>query len=469
MNKITCPHCGKAFEIDEAGYADILKQVRDSDFEQQLHDRLELAEQDKQNAIELAKTKAASELQRAAAAKDAEIQELKGKLDAGEIARKLAVSEALSAVEKERDELANKLQQASHDKQSEAQLAEARLVNELQKAAAAKDSQIQDLKAKLDAIALAQKLAISEAVNDVEKERDALKNGLERSELEKQLATNALKEKYETQIKDRDDAIERLRDMKARLSTKMVGETLEQHCETEFNRLRATAFPKAYFEKDNDAKSGSKGDYIFRDMDDARTEIVSIMFEMKNENDGTATKKKNEEFLKELDKDRTEKGCEYAVLISLLEPDSELYNTGIVDVSHRYPKMYVVRPQFFIPIITLLRNAAVNSLQYKSELALVKAQNIDITKFETELESFKSGFARNFDLASKRFQTAIDEIDKSIDHLKKTKEALEGADRNLRLANDKAQDVTIKKLTRGNPTMAAKFNELKNHGPSDEG
>ena len=469
MQKITCPHCGKAFEIDEAGYADILKQVRDSEFEQQLHDRLELAEQDKQNAIELAKTKAASESQRAAAAKDAEIQELKGKLDAGDIARKLAVSEALSAVEKERDALANKLQQASHDKLSEAQLAEARLVNELQKAASTKDSQIQDLKAKLDAIALAQKLAISEAVNDVEKERDALKNGLERSELEKQLATNALKEKYETQIKDRDDAIERLRDMKARLSTKMVGETLEQHCETEFNRLRATAFPKAYFEKDNDAKSGSKGDYIFRDMDDARTEIVSIMFEMKNENDGTVTKKKNEEFLKELDKDRTEKGCEYAVLISLLEPDSELYNTGIVDVSHRYPKMYVVRPQFFIPIITLLRNAAVNSLQYKSELALVKAQNIDITKFETELDSFKSGFARNFDLASKRFQTAIDEIDKSIDHLKKTKEALEGADRNLRLANDKAQDVTIKKLTRGNPTMAAKFSELKNQGPSEEG
>ena len=300
MQKITCPHCGKAFEIDEAGYADILKQVRDSEFEQQLHDRLELAEQDKQNAIELAKTKAASELQRAAAAKDAEIQELKGKLDAGDIARRLAVSEALSAVEKERDALANKLQQASHDKLSEAQLAEARLVNELQKAASTKDSEIQDLKAKLDAIALAQKLAISEAVNDVEKERDALKNGLERSELEKQLATNALKEKYETQIKDRDDAIERLRDMKARLSTKMVGETLEQHCETEFNRLRATAFPKAYFEKDNDAKSGSKGDYIFRDMDDARTEIVSIMFEMKNENDGTATKKKNIGFFEKL-------------------------------------------------------------------------------------------------------------------------------------------------------------------------
>ena len=237
-----------------------------------------------------------------------------------------------------------------------------------------------------------------------------------------------------------------------------------QHCETEFNRIRSTAFPKAYFEKDNDAKGGSKGDYIFRDSDEAGTEIVSIMFEMKNESDATATKKKNEEFLKELDKDRTEKGCEYAVLVSLLEPDSELYNTGIVDVSHRYPKMYVVRPQFFIPIITLLRNAAMNSLQYKSQLAIVKAQNIDITNFETELDSFKSGFAKNFDIASRRFQTAIDEIDKSIDHLKKTKEALEGADRNLRIANDKAQDVTIKKLTRGNPTMAAKFAELKNPG-----
>ena len=249
--------------------------------------------------------------------------------------------------------------------------------------------------------------------------------------------------------------------MKARLSTKMVGETLEQHCETEFNRIRATAFPRAYFEKDNDARSGSKGDYIFRDVDEARTEIVSVMFEMKNESDHTATKTKNEDFLKELDKDRTEKGCEYAVLVSLLEPESELYNTGIVDVFHRYPKMYVIRPQFFIPIITLLRNAAMNSLEYKSELALVKAQNLDITNFETDLDSFKSAFAKNYDLASKRFQTAIDEIDKSIDHLQKTKEALMGTDRNLRLANDKAQDVTIKKLTKNNPTMGAKFSALK--------
>lgn len=398
MHEIICPHCRKAFKIDESGYADILKQVRDRDFEHQLHARLELAEQDKRNAIELAKTKVASELQKDTAAKDVAIQELK---------------------------------------------------------------------AKLDAIEVAQKLAITQAVSEVEKERDALKSGLKQVELEKQLAEKSLKDKYETQIKDRDDAIERLRDMKARLSTKMVGESLEQHCETEFNRIRATAFPRAYFEKDNDARTGSKGDYIFRDLDEMGTEIVSIMFEMKNENDRTATKSRNEDFLKELDKDRTEKKCEYAVLVSLLEPDSELYNTGIVDVFHRYPKMYVVRPQFFLPIITLLRNAAMNSLQYKSELALVKAQNIDITNFESELETFKTAFAKNYDLASRRFQTAIDEIDKSIDHLQKTKEALLGTDRNLRLANEKAQDVTLKKLTRRNPTMTDKFAELNNQDSTD--
>ena len=467
MHEIICPHCSKAFKIDEAGYADILKQVRDGEFEQQLHERLELAEQDKRNAVELAKTKVASEMQRVSIAKDSEIQELKARLDAGEVTRKLAVTEALSTVEKQRDTLANELEQAKRDRQAASKLAEAMLANELQRAATPKDAEIQGLKARLDAIAVAQKLAISEAVNAVEKERDELKSGLERAGLEKQLAEKSLKDKYETQIKDRDDAIERLKDLKARLSTKMVGETLEQHCETEFNRIRATAFPRAYFEKDNDARTGSKGDYIFRDSDDAGTEIVSIMFEMKNENDRTATKTKNEDFLKELDKDRTEKGCEYAVLVSLLEPDSELYNTGIVDVFHRHSKMYVVRPQFFLPIITLLRNAAMNSLKYKSELALVKAQNIDITNFETELDTFKTAFAKNYDLASKRFQMAIEEIDKSIDHLQKTKEALLGTDRNLRLANDKAQDVTIKKLTRGNPTMAAKFSELKSQGPAD--
>ena len=469
MHEIICPHCGKAFKIDEAGYADILKQVRNSEFEKQLHDRLELAERDKRNAVELAQTKVASEAQVAAAAKDAEIQELKALLDAGGVARKLAVIEALNAVEKERDALTNELGQAKLDKETFTQLAEARLANELQKAAAPKDSEIQGLTAKLEAIEVAQRLAINEAVGAVEKERDKLQSGLERAELEKQLAAKSLKDKYETQIKDRDDAIERLRDMKARLSTKMVGETLEQHCETEFNRIRATAFPKAYFEKDNDARTGSKGDYIFRDLDEAGTEIVSIMFEMKNESDRTATKNRNEDFLKELDKDRTEKGCEYAVLVSLLEPDSELYNTGIVDVFHRHAKMYVVRPQFFIPIISLLRNAAMNSLKYKSELALVRAQNIDITNFENELETFKTGFAKNYDLASRRFQTAIDEIDKSIDHLQKTKEALLGTDRNLRLANDKAQDVTIKKLTRGNPTMASKFAELKSDGAAELG
>lgn len=469
MHEIICPHCGKAFKIDEAGYADILKQVRDADFERQLHERLELAEQEKQSAVELARTKVASELQQAAAAKDAEIQGLKARLEAGEVARKLAVTEALSSVEKERDALANELEQTKHAKQAASELAEARRVNELQQAAATKDSEIQGLKAKLDAIEVAQKLAITEAVSVVERERDELKSGLERAVLAKQLAEKSLKDKYETQIKDRDDTIERLRDMKARLSTKMVGETLEQHCETEFNRIRAMAFPRAYFEKDNDARTGSKGDYIFRDSVEAGTEIVSIMFEMKNESDETAAKKKNEDFLKELDKDRTEKGCEYAVLVSLLEPDSELYNSGIVDVSHRYPKMYVVRPQFFIPIITLLRNAAQNSMKYKTELALVKAQNIDITNFENELEAFKTGFARNYELASKKFKTAIEEIDKTIDHLQKTKDALLGSENNLRLANNKADDLTVKKLTKGNPTMDEKFAEIKTHDPSDAG
>ena len=460
MNDIICPHCHKAFKIDDAGYADILKQVRDSDFDRQLHERLALAEQDKRNAIELLKARVAGEMQKAAAAKDAEIHELKARLDAGDMERRLAVAEALGAVEKQRDALAGELEQARHDKQNALKLAEARLANELQRAAAAKDTEILQLKSRLDAAETARRLATAEALGVVEKERDELRSSLERAQLERRLGEQSLKERYETQIKDRDDAIERLRDMKARLSTKMVGETLEQHCETEFNRLRATAFPRAYFEKDNDARTGSKGDYIFRDTDDGGTEIVSIMFEMKNESDRTATKNRNEDFLKELDRDRTEKGCEYAVLVSLLEPDSELYNTGIVDMFHRYPKMYVVRPQFFLPIITLLRNAAMNSLKYKSELALVRAQNIDITNFENNLETFKTAFARNYDLASNSFKKAIDEIDKSIDHLQKTKDALLGTDRNLRLANDKAQDVTIKKLTRGNPTMAGKFADL---------
>ena len=380
MREIKCPHCGKAFNLDDAGYADILKQVRDGEFEAALHERLEFLEKDKRSALELAKADFTLKL-----------QELQAKVDAAELAKNLAINDATSKVEKERDEL---------------------------------------------------------------------RKNLEILKYEKELNEQSIKKTYEIQLRDRDDAIERLKDLKARLSTKMVGETLEQHCQIEFNRIRATAFPRAYFEKDNDAKTGSKGDYIFRDFDESKTEIVSIMFEMKNESDTTATKSKNEDFLKELDKDRTEKKCEYAVLVSLLEPDNELYNGGIVDVFHRYPKMYVVRPQFFIPIITLLRNAALNSLQYKNELALVKAQNIDITNFEAKLEVFKSGFAKNFTTASDKFQTAIDEIDKSIRHLEKTKEALIATIRNLSLANDKAQDVTIKKLTWGNPTMKQKFSEL---------
>lgn len=391
MNEIICPSCGKAFKIDEAGYASILKQVRDSEFQTELQERLQLAEKEKQSAIEVAVSRVRIEFQDSFAQKDAEIVQLKAKIDAGDLTRQLAITEASSALEKE---------------------------------------------------------------------RDTLKNDLERAKLEKKLAENALIDRYETQIKDRDQTIERLRDMKARLSTKMVGETLEQHCEIEFNRIRATAFPRAYFEKDNDARTGSKGDFIYRESDENGTEIVSIMFEMKNESDLTATKKKNEDFLKELDKDRIEKGCEYAVLVSMLEPDNELYNTGIVDVLHRFPKMYVVRPQFFIPIITLLRNAALNSLKYKSELALIKAQNIDISNFEEELNTFKTGFARNYELASEKFKTAIDEIDKTIDHLQKTKDALLGSENNLRLANNKLEDVTVKKLTRGNPTMALKFKEL---------
>ncbi len=500
MNEIICPHCHKAFKIDEAGYADIIKQVRDREFEKTIHERLEAAEKEKKTAIELAEAKVAGKLEKEvakkdaeikllkeevkssvelaraktagelkdeAAKKDAEIERLKQELKSAEVAKQLALKETLGAVEKERDGLVNELAKAKQEMKAAAQLAEEKRANELQRSAAEKDAQIQDLKAKLDAVEVAKKLAITEAVGKVEKERDELKNGLKQAALEKELAEKSLKDKFLTQIKDRDDTIERLKDMKAKLSTKMVGETLEQHCEIEFARIRHTAFPRAYFEKDNDASTGSKGDFIFRDTDENGTEAVSIMFEMKNENDGTATKKKNEDFLKELDKDRNEKGCEYAVLVSLLEPDNELYNGGIVDVSHRYPKMYVVRPQFFLPIITLLRNAAQHALQYKNELALVKAQNIDITNFEDELESFKSAFGNNYRLASEKFKAAIEEIDKSIKHLEKTKEALIGTDRNLRLANDKAQDVTIKKLTRKNPTMAAKFAEVKKEGPGE--
>jgi hypothetical protein len=501
MHEIICPNCHKAFTVDEAGYADILKQVRDTEFDKQLHERLELADQDRRKALELAEVKAAGALQKAEAAKDAQIQDLQAKLDASGSARDLAVAEALRPVEKKRDELLAELEQAKLEQSKALELAEAKSMGELQKAAAGKDAEIAELKNKLEAIETGKKHQLAQAVSAAEKERDDLKNSLEKARLEheaaeklaetklaaevqktasakdaeiaelrnglataqmeRELESKSLKDRYEVQLKEREDQIERLRDLKAKLSTKMVGESLEQHCQIEFNRLRPTAFPNAYFEKDNDIRTGSKGDFIFKDKDDAGIEIVSIMFEMKNENDTTATKHKNDDFLKELDKDRTEKGCEYAVLVSLLEPDNEFYNEGIVDVSYRYTKMYVIRPQFFIPMITLLRNAAKNALQYKTELAQVREQNIDITDFEEQLDTFKNAFGRNYDLASRRFKTAIEEIDKSIDHLNKIKDSLLGSERNLRLANDKAQDVSIRKLTRGNETMKAKFEELE--------
>ncbi len=436
MSEISCPHCKKAFQVDETGYAEILKQVRNEEFEQQLHERLELAE-----------------------------RETLAKLEKAEVAKALAVKEALTEAVQERDQARHEIESLRREAEAAQELARAKAAQALEEASSTKDRQIQALEAKLESRDTEQDLAITRAVTAVEKERDQLNGKLERASIEKELSEQAMRDKFETQIKDRDDAIERLKDMKAKLSTKMLGESLELHCENAFNQLRATAFPRAYFEKDNDASTGSKGDYIFRDQDEADTEIVSIMFEMKNEADTTATKKRNEDFFKELDKDRTEKGCEYAVLVSLLESESDLYNSSNDDVSHRYEKMYVIRPQFFIPMITLLRNAAMGALEYKSELAMVKAQNIDITTFESDLDTFKAAFGKNYDLAARRFETAIDEIDKSIKHLQKTKDALLGADRNLRLANNKAQDVTIKKLTRKNPTMAEKFRLLDSTEP----
>lgn len=420
MNDIICPKCKTVFKVDEAGFADILKQVRDHQFEEELVNRLNLAEKEKENAVKLTEAHLKNTFQLDLAKKDAELANLKAKNEL---------------------ELAEKLSK--------------------------KETDIAELKSKIDKAQIDKTLSVTEAVNKVEKERDFLANDLKNKETEKQLLEKSLNEKFAAELKTKDDIIKMKddeialrKDMKLKLSTKMIGETLEQHCENEFNKLRATAFQKAYFEKDNNSKSGSKGDYIYRETDDTGNEIISIMFEMKNESDETATKKRNEDFFKELDKDRIEKKCEYAVLVSLLEAENDLYNGGIVDVSHKYPKMYVVRPQFFIPIITLLRNAAMSSMKYKAELTLIKSQNIDITNFEDEITSFKEGFAKNYDLASRKFKTAIEEIDKTIDHLQKTKDALLSSENNLRLANNKAEDLTIKKLTRGNPTMTAKFDEI---------
>ncbi len=399
MQEIRCPKCGEVFQVDESGYAAIVKQVRDREFSAELKARQAQFETEKDSAVKLAEMELEHRLHEAMARQQEQIVQLQGRLEAAETARKLAVADAVAVKDRE--------------------LAE-------------RDQKIIRLN------------------SEIENEKQ-----------QKQLSERNLKETYEGQLKLKDEQIAYYRDFKARQSTKMIGESLEQHCLTEFNKLRATGFRNAYFEKDNDARTGSKGVFIYRETDDDGTEFISIMFEMKNEADETATKHRNEDFLRELDKDRREKNCEYAVLVSLLESDSELYNTGIVDVSYRYPKMYVIRPQFFIPMITLLRNAALNSLQYRQELAVVRSQNIDISNFEADMNEFKERFSRNYRLASEKFARAIEEIDKTIDHLQKTKDALLSSENNLRLANNKAEDLSIKKLTRNNPTMAAKFAELK--------
>ena len=429
MKDIVCPNCKNTFKLDEAGFADILKQVRDQQFENDLRERIEIAEREKDNAVKLAESEVKNTLQLELNKKDIELAELRAK----------------------------------HENN---------LTIELTK----KEAELYQLIAKLENAELEKKLSVTQAIQTIEKERDQLQFEIQLKANEIELQAKTLSEQFEGQLKMKDEIIKvkdeeiiMRRDLKTRLSTKMLGETLEQHCENEFNKLRATAFQKAYFEKDNNSSTGSKGDFIYKEHDDAGNEIISIMFEMKTEADETATKKKNEDFFKELDKDRIEKKCEYAVLVTMLEGDSDLYNSGIVDVSHKHPKMYVVRPQFFIPIITLLRNAAMNSLQYKAELALVKNQNIDITNFEEKMIKFKEGVSKNYDQASKKFKEAIDGIDKTIIQLQKTRDALVLSENNLRIANDKTEDLTIKKLTHGNPTMKAKFDDLKkDEEPSNE-
>jgi hypothetical protein len=427
MNEIICPHCHKAFKIDEAGYANILKQVRDKEFADELNKAATIAQREKADALKLSEANLINRFQEALAKKEREFNDLKAQVEQSNL-------EKISA----------------------------------------RDAELAQLKARLTSIETEKELAVQTAVQSIEKEKLQLENALNTKELEKQNSESALKQIHLTELQSRDAIIQhhkeelaRAKDMKAKLSTKMLGETLEQHCEIEFNKLRPTAFQKAYFEKDNDSRTGSKGDFIYRELDDAGNEIISIMFEMKNEADATSTKKKNEDFFKELDKDRNEKKCEYAVLVSMLESESEFYNSGIVDVSYKFPKMYVVRPQCFITIITLLRNAAMNSLQYKAELAMVKNQNIDITHFEEKINKFKEGFARNYDLASRKFSEAIDGIDKTIKELQKTKEALLSSENNLRLAQQKTDDLTIKKLTNNNPTMKALFEQANETQSSD--
>ncbi len=463
MQEIRCPKCGEVFQVDETGYEQIVRQVRDQEFTREIERREKELESKREQELELIRLQEEKDYSANIAQKDAEISskdqlitELQAKLKASETVKNLAVSEAL---EKKNEEISK----GERDHTESLVKKDAEI--------AARDLKIAELQAKLDAGETAMKLAVAEAVEKKNEEISQktseianLKGEMKSIETESRLNEKSIREQYEDKLKLKDEQIEYYKDFKARQSTKMIGESLEQHCLTQFNSLRMTAFPNAYFEKDNDARSGSKGDFIYRESAEDGTEFISIMFEMKNEADTTATKHKNEDFFKELDKDRKEKNCEYAILVSLLEIDNEFYNNGIVDVSYKYPKMYVIRPQFFIPMITLLRNAAKNSLQYRQELQIVRNQQVDILHFEENMNAFKEGFARNYRLASEKFATAIEEIDKTIDHLQKTKNALLSSENNLRLANNKADELTIKKLTKNAPSVKAMFDELKKEG-----
>ncbi len=433
MKDIKCPSCGKTFSIDPSSFEEILLQIKDEEFNKQIKERLILAEEDNKKALEILKRELKIQLIEQNRIKESEIQTLESKL-------KIADEKKTNALNDLKNQATNKINS---------------LNNELVKL---KD----EIKTQSLISELSLKNKVSEAVNNLEKENSSLTNYIEKMKLENSINEKLIEEKFKSKISERDLTIQELREMKSRLSTKMVGETLEIHCETQFNLNRASAFKNSYFEKDNDASTGSKGDYIFREFDENKTEVVSIMFEMKNESVNGTNKRKNEDFLKELDKDRRQKSCEYAVLVSLLEPDSELYNAGIVDVSHRFPKMYVIRPQFFLPIISLLRNASMETLKYKSKIDLMRRENYDITNFESTLEQFKNAVGKNVSLAQDRFNDAISEIDKSITHLQKTKEALILSKKHLLSADSKSQDLTVKKLTRNNPTMKKKFNDLNN-------
>lgn len=463
MQEIRCPNCGEVFQVDETGYNQIVKQVRDKEFAKELEHREKELEAKQRQELELIRLQEEKVRTASITKKDAEISEkeqliaeLQAKLEAGETAKNLAVSEAMEKKNQELSMAAREHSESLTKKDAEI---------------SARDRRITELQSKLEAGETAMKLAVAEAVEKKNSELSQktseiarLMGELKSKETESRLNEKSLIEQYDAELRHKDEIIEYYKDFKTRQSTKMIGESLEQHCLTQFNSIRMTAFPNAYFEKDNDARTGSKGDFIFRECGEDGTEFISIMFEMKNEADTTATKHKNEDFFKELNKDRNEKNCEYAVLVSMLEADSELYNNGIVDVSYKYPKMYVIRPQFFIPIITLLRNAALNSLQYRQELQIMRNQQLDIVNFEDNLNEFKDGFARNYRLASEKFATAIDEIDKSISHLQKIKEALLSSENNLRLANNKADELSIKRLTKNAPAVKAMFDELKQNG-----